>query len=213
MSILRTFSLAVLGLAASLGLAQAATVGSINSAAVSTSTRPANIIESDFFNNFFTFDLAGLSGTVTGATLSIFANGRYQTTLDQVTYTVYDASSDPATTQGATAFADLGSGTVYGSTTILTPGASGAMPRVDIELSGALADLTAGLGGIFHLGGTSDLPRGNSFLWLSSNNPEPVAQLSLSFAPAPIPLPAGLPLLLAGFGALALAARRRAART
>jgi hypothetical protein len=85
-----------------------------------------NIIEDSTRNNYFAFDLAGLSGTVTGAKLTIFGgNGFFifnSTTPATVTYSIYNVTTNIGAltghTAGAAAFTDLGSGSVYGSTSI-----------------------------------------------------------------------------------------------
>jgi hypothetical protein len=61
-------------------------------------------------------------------------------------------------TAGAPAFNDLGSGSVYGSTSIaVTSTTFGAMPKLEIDLSGGINDIALALGGLFALGGGSNL--------------------------------------------------------
>ncbi len=171
-----------------------------------------NIIEDSTRNNYFAFDLSGVSGAVTGATLTIFGgNGSYSTARSSVLFTVYDVSTEigALTTRagGTAAFADLGSGTAYGSATIATPLSFGAMPEVVVDLAGGLADINASLGALFALGGGSDLTGNDGFLWISSNLATSAARLTLEVT-TPVPLPASLPLLLASVGAF-VALRRR----
>lgn len=169
-----------------------------------------NIIEDSTRNNYFAFDLSGLSGTVTGAKLTIFGgNGFFffnSTTPAAVTYSIYDVSTNIGAlsghTAGATAFTDLGSGSVYGSASIAV--ISGSAPQLEIDLSGGLNDITATLGGLFALGGGSSLVSNQGFLWSSSSR-DPAAQLTLETTP----LPAALPLYATVFGGGGLVAWRR----
>lgn len=198
--------------------ANAGSVGSFDSFAVTSSGQVTpNILEGDFRNNVFRFDLTGIVGHIVSATLSILPTGTYTTgtAIDSVQYAIYEVTSDLAalgTTAARTAaFTDFGSGTFYGSTSIATPGFSGAMPAVTIVLNqAAVGDLNAALGGTFAIGGTSNLPAGNTFVWSSSNASEPVA--TLTYEVAPVPVPAALPMLLAALGGLGLL-RCRAVRT
>jgi hypothetical protein len=98
-----------------------------------------------------------VSGTVTSAKLTIFGgNGFFifnSTTPATVTYSIYDvaANVDALTnhTAGLATFTDLGSGTVYGSTSIaVTSTTFGSMPQFVIDLSGGLNDINAALGGL-----------------------------------------------------------------
>jgi len=211
---------AVLSVAASASGAAATTV-TINSFASgyyqNTGGTPSlgstNIIEDSTRNNYFAFDLSGVSGTVTGAKLTIFGgNGFFSfnsTTPATVTYSIYDASTNIGAltghTAGSTAFTDLGSGLVYGSTSItVTSTTFGSMPQLEIDLSGGLNDITAALGGLFALGGGSNLVSNQGFLWISSIR-DPAAQLTLETTP----IPAALPLFASVIGGGGLVAWRR----
>lgn len=170
-----------------------------------------NIIDDSTRNNYFAFDLSGVTGTITGAVLTILGgNGNTNAAGPNLTYTVYDVSTNVGllTTRrgGAQAFTDLGSGTVYGSAALTLPAGFGAMPEVAVNLSGALGDLNAARGGLFAVGGTGNQTSG--FLWISSSR-DVAARLTLTTEPAVVPVPAALPLLAGGLGALALAARRK----
>lgn len=177
-------------------------------------------------NNFFLFDLSGLSGTLTGAKLTIAAQGSYTfnpLSVGTVTYSIYDVSSNtlnllanrsygpPASTPGSVSAAnDLGSGVSYGSSAV-TP-SNGVMPTLQIDLLAGLSDIQGSLGGEFALGGSSSLTYFQTgFLWLGGGG-APV-QLTLDFAePSAVPLPAAVWLFGAGAAGL-FAARRRSRRT
>ncbi|WP_146746324.1 hypothetical protein [Rhodovulum viride] len=175
-----------------------------------------SIIEDQTRNNWFAFDLSSIAGKVTGAVLTILADGRYASgSTTSATYTLYDVSTDIGAltggTGGAGAYTDLASGTIYGAASIALPNGGGVMPEVSVDLTGALDDINAALGGLFAMGGTSDLGA-NQYLWISSNA-EISARLDLEVAPVPLPaalLPFGT--ALAGLGGLgALRRRSRAA--
>jgi hypothetical protein len=151
--------------------------------------------------NFFLFDLAGVSGTLTGATLTIgqaSSNGLQSA----AAYNIYDVS---ASTLGllknringsfpgsAAAALDLAGGDIYGSTT-LTPG---SVPVLNIDLSAGLGDIQDALGASFAMGGymgpySVDSYFRSGFIWLGASN-APVT-LTLEFAdPSPVPLPAAV---------------------
>ncbi len=169
-----------------------------------------NILEDSTRNNYFAFDLSGLSGTVTGAKLTIFGpNGLFlfnSTTPATVTYSIYDVTTNIAAltghTAGAGAFTDLGSGLVYGSTSFAAT--TGSSPQLVIDLAGGLNNITAALGGLFALGGGSSLVSNQGFLWSSSFH-DPAAQLTLETTP----IPAALPLFATVLGGSGLFAWRR----
>jgi hypothetical protein len=214
-----TFFVAVLSIAASVSGAAATTVinsyasGFYQNTGGTPSLGSTNIIEDSTRNNYFAFDLSGVSGTVTGAKLTIFGgNGFFSfnsTTPATVTYSIYDVSTNISAltghSAGAAAFTDLGSGSVFGSTSIaVTSTTFGSMPQLEIDLSGALNDITAALGGLFALGGGSNLVSNQGFLWISSTR-DPAAQLTLETTP----IPAALPLFASVFGGGGLVAWRR----
>jgi hypothetical protein len=216
MTTLATFLVAALSVAASVSGAAATTV-TINSNASgfyqNTGGTPSlgstNIIEDSTRNNYFAFDLSGLSGTVTAAKLTVFGpNGLFlfnSTTPATVTYSIYDVTTNIGAltghTAGAAAFTDLGSGLVYGSTSFAATTGSSPQP---IDLAGGLNDINAALGGLFALGGDSSLVSNQGFLW-SSSFLGPAAQLTLETTP----LPAALPLFATVLGGGGLVAWRR----
>jgi hypothetical protein len=214
-----TLVIAVLSIAASVSGAAATTVinsyasGFYQNTGGTPSLGSTNIIEDSTRNNYFAFDLSGVSGTVTGAKLTIFGgNGFFSfnsTTPATVTYSIYDVSTNIGAltghSAGAAAFTDLGSGSVFGSTSIaVTSTTFGSMPQLEIDLSGALNDIAAALGGLFALGGGSNLVSNQGFLWISSTR-DPAAQLTLETTP----IPAALPLFASVFGGGGLVAWRR----
>lgn len=161
------------------------------------------------FRNFFAFDLSAINGHVVSATLTIFSqNGVYINSSNTASYIVSDVVTSLSTlldgTGGTAAYADLGSGTQYGSTTVSTPGSTGRMPAVVVNLSGGISDINSALGGSFALGGKAIGV--SDFLWGASGS-IPAGKLTLEVAA--VPLPATLPLLLAALGGLGFAARRR----
>ncbi|MGC2713844.1 MAG: hypothetical protein WA366_10745 [Pseudolabrys sp.] len=213
---LTTFLVAALSVAASVSGAAATTVINSNASGFyqNTGGTPSlgstNIIEDSTRNNYFAFDLSGVSGTVTGAKLTIFGpNGLFlfnSTTPATVTYSIYDVTTNIGAltghTAGAAAFTDLGSGLVYGSTSFAAT--TGSSPQLVIDLAGGLNDINAALGGLFALGGDSSLVSNQGFLW-SSSFLGPAAQLTLETTP----LPAALPLFATVLGGGGLVAWRR----
>jgi hypothetical protein len=213
-----TFLVAVLSVAASASGAAATTVinsfasGFYQNTGGTPSLGSTNIIEDSTRNNYFAFDLSGVSGTVTSAKLTIFgSNGFFifnSTTPATVTYSIdVSANVDALTnhTAGLATFTDLGSGTVYGSTSIaVTSTTFGSMPQFVIDLSGGLNDINAALGGFFALGGGSSLVSNQGFLW-SSSSANPAARLELETTL----IPAALPLFATVFGGGGLVAWRR----
>jgi hypothetical protein len=213
---LTTFLVAALSVAASVSGAAATTVINSNASGFyqNTGGTPSlgstNIIEDSTRNNYFAFDLSGVSGTVTGAKLTIFGpNGLFlfnSTTPATVTYSIYDVTTNIGAltghTAGAAAFTDLGSGLVYGSTSFAAT--TGSSPQLVIDLFGGLNDINAALGGLFALDGDSSLVSNQGFLW-SSSFLGPAAQLTLETTP----LPAALPLFATVLGGGGLVAWRR----
>lgn len=181
------------------------------------STANTNIITGSIsgrtYNNFFAFDLSGISGNVVSATLEIVAgNGRFLNSAGNANYYVHQVTTSAATivggTGGVAAFNDLADGTLFGQTRVSTPGRSlGTMPSVTVTLSNALADLNAAKGSQIVFGGSTDA---NPYLWGYSSGAG-AARVTLTLDPlVTVPLPAPLFLLLAALGGTALASRRKA---
>ena len=163
------------------------------------------------YRNFFAFDLSGVSGKVTSASLSIASNGRYQSFGGSADYTISQVSTSVSSlvggTGGTAAYTDLGDGTVYGTTTVATPGnRTRTMPTVTMVLNNALSDLTAAQGSQIAFGGSTGA---NPYLWGFSSGAS-AATLTVQFDPSIVlPIPAPIVLLLTAFGAMAFAGRRR----
>jgi hypothetical protein len=108
-------------------------------------------------NNFFTFNLAALSGTVVSARLEVvrYTSGSGATE----TLGLFDVSTDAATLNTQTAspdpaiFGDLGSGRSYGTYTLSTVGDPNEIIALPLN-SAAVADINASRGGFFSIGGT-----------------------------------------------------------
>jgi hypothetical protein len=172
------------------------------------------------YRNWFAFSTSGLSEAVTGATLVFRSgNGSWQGDATE-TIEVYDvttssasvvASSAASSAGGLATYADLGSGTFFGSVT--TSGSFDvSMPEIRVTLnSDAIAAINAARTGAdtnFLVGGLLASDDGGDWIFSSSSG---VPAATLELTTAAVPLPAGLPLLAAGLGALAFLRRRRRA--
>lgn len=122
--------------------------------------------------NFHTFDLSGLSGTITGATLRVWVDPKdgdpgsgignqtgapYQSSDSSEDILLYDVSSDASdlvNSPTATEFADIGSGNLYGT---LTVNDDDAGEYIEAVLNAqAIADLNTAIGGLWSVGGALD---------------------------------------------------------
>jgi hypothetical protein len=139
--------------------------------------------------NFFAFDLSDLSGPITSATLTIPSNPfgiGYNNTSgsDSITYTNWDVSTSLDDlndgTNGLSTFADLGSGVKFGSTLI---GPNDLVTTVTLDAA-ALEDISAAEGKDFAIGGSA-------------------------MATAPVPEASTWVMMIAGFGLMGVALRRR----
>jgi PEP-CTERM motif len=103
------------------------------------------------YNDYFTFNLSGLSGTVLSATLSATTEGNE----GSGTYTVYNVATASSlvdtSTNSVAIYDDLGSGPIYGSTTF---GAGDGSDSVTFNATG-LAAIEAAEGGVFTTGGST----------------------------------------------------------
>jgi hypothetical protein len=166
--------------------------------------------------DYFVFDLANVTGTVTGATLSIFSPSAPTQTNASDTLAIFDVTT-PVTTligntegQGAygSEFTDLGTGTQYGSV-LLNPATIQAGTQIDIPLTNALGDINAQQGGLFAVGGTIfplNLIDGGGPYYLNGGTSGAIAQLTLQTSTTSVPEPTSL--LLLGAGLVGLAAWR-----
>ncbi len=179
-------------------------------------------------NNYFVFDLSGVAGPITAATLRIFnpsAPGSpgypfgYTSADPTETYGLFDVST-PATDlgvelgygvgslMGQAIFADLGSGQSFGATTVSLAD-NGHYVNISLNAAG-LAALNAG-GGLFSIGGSittldSVVNPESLFVsgYLSSVGPR-VPQLVISS----VPEPSQSALLLVGLALVGLVANAK----
>lgn len=168
------------------------------------------------YRNFFTFDLSSLTGTVSSARLEVVRYS-YSSPDAAERYTLFDVSTDAATLNdntgtNAAIFADLGSGTSYGSHLIASyPPSNAGLLGFDLNAAG-VADINAAAGGFFSIGGAlQDLTRPPNVneLITGASGGAGIQRLILE-VDAAAPEPATLALL--GLGLAALGARGRRAR-
>jgi hypothetical protein len=171
----------------------------------------AGINESlDQFRDFFVFDLTGVSGTVTSATITIVnplsANAAGKT------YTVHEVSTPIATLEADQSgrtdiFNGLGTGTIYGS----TPGTS-ASPVVFSLNAAGLAGLTAGEGGLFAIGGELS-PLTSGLISYMYGDSDSGASVSLDLTTASVPEPSSIALLFTVVIGAVLLLRRKSGQS
>jgi len=175
-----------------------------------------------FFRNFFVFDLSGVTDDIIGATLKLYVPDsedgvRNNAPYPSLTYNLFDVTTSISSlTAGGTGgllstWADLGSGTQYGSRNV-TDSDEGSY--LDIALNGNALTALNGANGLFAFGGavTQVIPRDDA-------NGEPYHQSvfgSSSFAPPrqlvletqpftqPIPEPSTMLLFNTGLAGLGL---------
>ncbi len=182
---------------------------------------PNQALVGDFYRNVMVFDLSGVTEEIVGATLDIDAGYGTQVSIGTSrTYSIWDVSSPiddiARRVQGGPAqsyYDDIGSGVLYGSTTVPVHPTNGAnplpSPGVTVDLTGALPDLNAAKGGKIAFGGTSP----ETFYMFFGASDFSSVSLTLVTQPAAVPLPAGVPLLLSGIGAFFIVSRRKRARS
>jgi hypothetical protein len=127
------------------------------------------------YHDFFVFNLANLDNTITSAELSIGndATDGYINPNPSETFDVWDVSTVITTlvagSGGVSAFNDLGSGTLYGSTSV-NAGDDGTQVTITLD-SAALAAINAAEGGNFAVGGAvvlGGVPEPTSMLLLAT---------------------------------------------
>lgn len=168
--------------------------------------------------SFFGFDLSGVTGTVVSATLRLqtaTAVSPFLTPTGTETFGVFDVSAALGTLTGgagASSFADLGSGTQYGSLDVTDPVGT----YIDIQLNGAgLAYLNGLAGGTAVMGGaitslTKGLAPANEIVFNGSTGSMTRQLLLETDGGSSVPEPGTW--MLVGGGALAVGLRRRQAR-
>jgi hypothetical protein len=115
----------------------------------------------------------------------------------------------------ASEFADLGTGTQYGSV-LLNPGAIQAGTPINIPLANALSNINAQKGGLFAVGGTIDplnLIAGGGPYYLSPGTFAPFAQLNLQTNGTTVPEPTTGLLILIGVSGLMMWRHAASGRT
>jgi hypothetical protein len=163
------------------------------------------------YNNYFVFNISGITGTISSATLTLDDSGAGAVAGGPLNFSIGSvsdaASSVSSSTASLTIFNDLAGGTLYGSQVGIN-----AAGNVVITLdAAALADLsTAGTG--FVIGGyvSSPSPDGsNHYLFTNPNTSgdlTPIEQLTVTTI---TPEPGSLAMFGLGFVALGVAVRRR----
>lgn len=170
------------------------------------------------YRNFFVFDLSGVSGTVTSASLQLFnpSTGYVSPDANEM-YTLYDVSTSiTALTTGGSGqtaiFTDLGTGTTYGSVSV-SSGDNGQL--VEITLNGNGLAALNGATGSFAIGGALTSLSGSStqhvFGWTHLGNPTKklfleTGELSQT---QPVPEPSTLVLVGSGLGLCFLSGYRK----
>jgi hypothetical protein len=167
---------------------------------------------SDLYRNYFTFDLTGVTDTVTSAVLQLFTYSIIGS--GNLRFTLYDVSATPAALDttfsgfsgvGRSPFDDLGSGTSYGSLAGFGPN---TVVSFTLNLDG-IAAINAARGSFFSIGGSTNSLIGapNQALFAFSNS-NPNNALVLTTVPEPSSV-----LGMFGFGIIwrvAFLRRRRA---
>jgi PEP-CTERM motif len=146
---------------------------------------------SDLYRNYFTFDLTGVTDTVTSAVLQLFTYSIIGS--GNLRFTLYDVSATPAALDttfsgfsgiGLSPFDDLGSGTSYGSGSL-----AGFLSNTVVSFtlnSDGIAAINAARGSFFSIGGSTNSQIGapNQALFAFSNS-NPNNALVLTTVPEP----------------------------
>lgn len=171
------------------------------------------------FHNYFVFDLTGLSGTVTSASLTLtLPYNTLITPSPSETWTLYDVDDasvptlhDQYAKSQYAVYGDLGAGQTYGSRAFTS---ADNHTTISVTLNAdALQDIEAHLGGQFAIGGaltTLDASQSEMLFAFTDYGTQTTLQLTLGpAAGAAVPLPGAAVAGLALLAPLPLARRRR----